>query len=133
MNCRDNSKCPITFSLDTIGDKWSLLVIRDMIFMGKKYYREFINSEEGISTNILADRLQKLEENGVISRVQDENNKKQFVYGLTDKGYDLVPVLLELIQWAAKHDPDTGACADEIAKMNANRDRYIEDLRSRRA
>jgi DNA-binding HxlR family transcriptional regulator len=133
MNCRDNSKCPITYSLDTIGDKWSLLVIRDMVFMGKKYYREFINSEEGISTNILADRLQKLEENGVISKVRDENNKKQFVYGLTDKGYDLVPVLLELIQWAAKHDPDTGACVDEIAKMKANRDQYIEDLRSRQS
>ena len=103
------SGCPIAFALDIFGDRWSLLILRDLIFKGKQRYKDFLSSEEAISTNILADRLMRLEEHGLISKQDDETNKKQFLYAPTEKGLELIPVLLEIVRWSAKHDPKTAA------------------------
>ncbi|MBL7809175.1 MAG: helix-turn-helix transcriptional regulator [Saprospiraceae bacterium] len=100
------STCPIASALDLLGDKWSLLIIRDLAFMGKRTYSEFLASEEKISTNILADRLGWLEENGMVSSQQDASNKKKYNYHLTEKGLDLLPLLLEIIIWSDKHLPE---------------------------
>lgn len=125
------SNCPISFALDLIGDKWSLLILRDIIFFGKKFYHEFVSSEEGISTNILADRLQKLEEQGFLLKRQDEENKKRFIYSPTAKGLDLLPAIIEVVQWSAKYDPNTGAPPNEIKKIKKDRDGYIKAIRAR--
>ena len=106
--CR-RSGCPISFTLDFLGDKWTLLIIRDMVFLGKKYFGEFLESDEKIATNILADRLKRLEEDKIIFKKDNPDNQKKFIYGLTEKGIELVPLLLEMIKWGAKHNPHTAA------------------------
>ncbi len=100
-----SDKCPITFALDIFGDKWSLIIIRDMVFKGKRYYGEFLNSAEKISTNILANRLSQLEAAGLISKTRDTNNQTKYIYRLTPKGQDLLPLLLEMVVWSTKYDP----------------------------
>jgi DNA-binding HxlR family transcriptional regulator len=98
------SDCPVNFALEIFGDKWTFLIIRDLMFKGKHYYGEFLQMEEKIATNILADRLSLLEETGIISRTIDESHNSKKIYGLTPKGIDLLPVLTEVILWSAKHD-----------------------------
>jgi len=102
------SKCPVTFALDRFGDKWSLLVVRDLMFRGRETYGEFLESGEGIATNVLADRLKCLETEGLIEKSRDPKNKRRVLYRLTEKGLDLAPVLLEMMRWSAKYDADTG-------------------------
>lgn len=96
--------CPVAFGLDTFGDRWTLLVIREMMLRGKQTYGEFLAIDENISTNILADRLKHLEAEGIIDRTQDPGNRRSFTYTLTPKGRDLAPVLLEIIRWSGKYD-----------------------------
>ena len=103
------SNCPINFGLETFGDKWTLLVIRDLMFNGKQHYGEILNSDEKISTNILADRIKRLETSGVIEKEIDRNNRRKLIYRLTDKGKDLLPVMLEIIDWSSKHDSFSNA------------------------
>ena len=91
------SQCPISTALDIFGDKWTLLVVRDLLFNEKKTYGEFLDSEEKIATNILADRLALLEMAGIISREKHPDSKLKILYKLTDKGIDLIPVLVEVI------------------------------------
>ena len=99
------SHCPMNFALESLGDRWSLLIVRDMVFSGKKTYGEFLNSEEGIATNILASRLDFLERIDVIKKSPHGEDRRKDIYTLTEKGLDLVPVLFEFIKWSAKHDP----------------------------
>lgn len=122
------SACPINFAQETFGDKWTLLVIRDLMFKGKKYYGEFLESEEKISTNILANRLQKLEENELIVSMIDIKNNSKKVYSLTQKGIDLLPMLLEMIAWSAKYDSGTGTPDEFIKRLNEDRSALIADL-----
>lgn len=122
------SHCPINFSQETFGDKWSLLIIRDLMFKGKKYYSEFLSSEEKISTNILADRLEKLEAIGLISKALDKNNHSKRIYSLTTKGIDLMPMLLEMIAWAAKYDEKTGTPAAFIKKLKTDKHALLQEL-----
>jgi DNA-binding HxlR family transcriptional regulator len=103
------SECPISFALDVFGDKWSLLIMRDMLFEGKSTYHEFLAAEEGIATNILTNRLRMLEERGVITAMR---NGRRRTYRLTDRGIDLLPTLIELTLWSAMHDPDAGSPDD---------------------
>src|SRR5262245_1923447 len=98
------SDCPLNFAIETIGDKWSLIILRDMIFWGKKTYREFLKSDEKIATNILAGRLEYLEKQGFITKSPHATDKRKEVYSLTRKGAELVPVLIELIVWSARND-----------------------------
>jgi DNA-binding HxlR family transcriptional regulator len=97
------SDCPISTALDILGDKWSLLVLRDMIFKGKNTYGDFLSSGEKIATNILADRLATLEGGGIILRKEHPDSKLKILYTLTQKGIDLVPVLVELIIWSEQY------------------------------
>jgi len=122
------SHCPINFAQETFGDKWSLLIIRDLMFKGKKYYGEFLNSDEKISTNILADRLEKLEADGLITKATDKENNSKKIYALTQKGVDLLPMLLEMIAWSAKYDNKTGTPAKFIKRLKEDKDSLIQEL-----
>lgn len=99
------SDCPVSFSLDFIGDKWTLLILRDIIFKGKSTYGEFLSSKEKIATNILADRLNMLEKNGFLTKQVAEDKKSKFVYSITEKGIDLIPVLIEITIWGSVYNP----------------------------
>ena len=124
------SHCPISFALDVFGDHWSLLILRDLILKGKTRYQDFLESEEGISTNILADRLSRLEEHGIISKNDDPTNKKQFLYLPSKKGLGLVPVMLEIIRWSAKYDSKTAAPKEFIQKLKRDRGLMIKEISS---
>jgi DNA-binding HxlR family transcriptional regulator len=99
------SGCPINLSLELFGDRWSLLVLRDMMFGGKRHFRELLRSEEGISSNILADRLRKLMDEGMITRADDPTHKQKAIYSLTEKAIALVPVFAQLGAWGSKYLP----------------------------
>ena len=124
------SDCAISFALDIFGDKWSLLIIRDLIFKGKKTYSEFLLSEERISTNILADRLEMLECAGLIRNRVDRDKKSRYNYELTDKGIDLVPVLLEIVLWSATHDKKTAAPPPIVERIKTDRENFINELKA---
>lgn len=104
-NCR--SHCPINFVLETFGDKWTLLIIRDLMFRGKRTFGEFLASDEGISTNILAERLKRLEQHEIITKATSPDNKSSLIYSLTEKGKDFLPVMMEITAWSARHDAST--------------------------
>lgn len=106
------SDCPLNFGLEIFGDRWSLLIIRDLMFFGKRYYNEFLGSAEEISTNILADRLAMLEKEKIIQKRKDKGHKQKLVYSLTQKGIDLLPVIIEIGLWSEKY----------ASKLNPGRD-----------
>ena len=106
MKESQRSGCPINLSLEVIGDKWSLLVIRDMMFGNRRHFRELLTkSDEGIASNILADRLQRLVEAGLVSRAPDPTHKQKVVYSLTEPAIQLVPVMAALGSWGRRHLP----------------------------
>lgn len=110
------SQCPISTALDIFGDKWSLLILRDLIFNNKNTYGEFLSTDEKIATNILADRLATLEVGGIISKHDHPDSKAKVLYKLTQKGIDLIPVLVELIMWSEKYH-DVHPHAVQFVKM----------------
>lgn len=130
MGCTFRSKCLVSSALDIMGDKWSLLIIRDMLFEHKKTFKDFSSSEEGIATNILSDRLSKLEEFGIISKGKLPDNKKANIYTLTEKGIELMPVLLELLLWSDKNVREYNMTMrkDNLASNRNNKMATIEDL-----
>ncbi len=107
MKRRTKSNCPLCYSLDVFGDKWTLLVIRDLLLGGKRHYGDFLKSSEGISTNILADRLKLLVAQGLVTRTDDPDNRGQAVYAPTGKATALLPVLDARGKWALAHGPRT--------------------------
>lgn len=115
------SDCPINFALEIFGDKWTFLIVRDLIFKGKHFYGEFLLSEEGIATNILSDRLSLLESNGIISKSSDPSHKQKIKYRLTRKGIDLVPLLVEVIMWSAKYDKDSAVDMKFVKSVKRDR------------
>ena len=125
------SGCPISYALEIFGDKWTLLIIRDMLFKQKRRYGQFAESEEKIATNILADRLTKLEVEGLVTRQTDPENGRQIVYALTSKALDLAPMLIEMILWSAKYDPDTAADRGFVRKAKKDREQLVKDVKSR--
>lgn len=100
---KKRSDCPISNSLDVWGDKWSLLIVRDLIFAKQCTYGDFLKSEEKIATNILASRLQMLEENNIITKSDHPDSKAKVLYQLTQKGIDLLPLMIEINLWAEKY------------------------------
>lgn len=124
------SDCPISFALDLFGDKWTLLIIRDLMFKQKRRYGEFAESGEKIATNILADRLAKLEAAELVTRQVDPEHGRQLIYTLTPKGLDLAPMLIEMIVWSAKHDTRTAADRVFIRKAKTDRKQLIKDVLS---
>jgi DNA-binding HxlR family transcriptional regulator len=107
MSQSRRSPCPIACSLDLIGDRWTLLVIRDMMFFKKQRFEEFLESPEEISTNILASRLKSLEEIGLVEKQPYGNHSRRMNYQLTERGKSIRPVLKAMIAWGLKHIPDT--------------------------
>jgi DNA-binding HxlR family transcriptional regulator len=124
------SDCPISFALETFGDTWSLLVMRDLLFGGKRTFGEFLRSEERIATNVLAARLRALEEVGLI---RADGVGRNLRYSLTAKGLDLLPMLLEMVAWSARHDPRTAAPPAFVARIRKDRARLIDELRTQLA
>jgi DNA-binding HxlR family transcriptional regulator len=112
------------------GDRWSLLIVRDLMVRGFRTFRDFHESGEGIATNILADRLRKLEAGGIIIAEVQETDGRRVNYRLTEKGIDLAPVLLELLIWGARHEK-TGACDALIGRIKNNREEVLAEVRRR--
>ena len=115
------SDCPISFALDLFGDRWTLLVVRDLAFKGKNSFSELLASDEGIARNILADRLASLEAEGFVEKLPHPDDGRRSIYELTDRGLGLIPVLVEMIVWSAGEDPQTAA--DKAFVKEARRDR----------
>ena len=127
---KTRSGCPVSISLDVFGDRWSLLIIRDVMVRGYRTFKQFQESGEGIATNILTDRLRKLEAAGIITAEVEERDRRSSSYHLTEKGIDLAPVLLELLIWGARHEK-TGAPCALIADMEKNREQLLAEVQRR--
>lgn len=125
------SDCPINFALEIFGDRWTFLIVRDLMFKGKHFYGEFLLSEEKIATNTLADRLLMLENNGIVSRSSDSSHKQKIMYSLTKKGIDLVPVLVEFIMWSAKYDKDSAVDMMFVKSVKKDKVGLINQISSR--
>lgn len=128
-----DTHCPIAFGLNHFGDRWTLLIIRDLLFKGKRQYREFLEGGEGIATAVLADRLRKLERAGIVTATAGEGRGNPRYYALTPRGKDLLPVMLEMILWSAKHDPRTAAPSSFVNKArkamtSKERTAYLAEL-----
>jgi DNA-binding HxlR family transcriptional regulator len=98
------SHCAVNYGVEVFGDRWSLLIIRDIVFEGKNTYGQFLKSEEGIATNVLASRLAFLEDQGILAKKPNPDDGRKDVYTLTEKGLDLIPIVLNIILWSARHD-----------------------------
>ena len=118
--------CPMTYVLDILGDKWTFLVIRDMLFKCSCRYQHFMDSDEGIATNILADRLKKLAHHGIVEQQKDPTNGRKKIYTLTQKGLDLTPAILHLIKWSGDYDCGTLISEDIKQKLNHHFDECVE-------
>jgi DNA-binding HxlR family transcriptional regulator len=123
------SGCPLNASVEMLGDRWSLLIIRDMMLRGFRTYKEFMECYEGIATNILADRLKKLLRYGIIITERDPTDGRMLIYLLTQKGIDLAPVLTEMVLWVAAHE-DTGN-QPLIRQMRENKAKFLNGVRQR--
>jgi DNA-binding HxlR family transcriptional regulator len=121
------SGCPLNASVEMLGDRWSLLIIRDMMLRGSRTYKEFLECYEGIATNILADRLRKLVAYGIIATEPDPSDGRKVIYLLTAKGIDLAPVLTEMVLWAAAHE-DTGN-QPLIQQMRKDKEKFLAGVR----
>ena len=122
---KQRSTCPISTSLDVLGDKWTLLILRDMVFAGKSTYGQFLQSAEKMATNILADRLAVLEAQGLLTKAVAADKKSKFTYRLTEKGVDTIPIIVELVLWGAKHCP-TIADLNLLEELQAGKDAAVE-------
>ena len=121
------SACPINYAVEVFGDGWTLLVLRDLILHGKRRYSEFLASAEKIASNILAERLKRLEAHGIIERTPDPEDGRRVLYSVTEKGLSLTPVLLEIAAWGATHDRKTGAPDGFVDGFYADREAYYAD------
>jgi DNA-binding HxlR family transcriptional regulator len=125
------SGCPLNASVEMLGDRWSLLIIRDMMLRGFKTYKQFLECYEGIATNILADRLRKLVAYGIISTRPDPSDRRKVIYRLTPKGIDLAPVLTEMVLWAAAHEATGNQALVQL--MRKDKERFVAGVRERLA
>ncbi len=124
------SHCPISYALDFVGDKWTLIVLRDLCLGRKRYFQQFLESDEKIASNILAARLKLFENAGLVTREIDPGHGKRVVYTPTEKALDLMPVLLELLRWGTKYHAKANAPAHIVKGASENRDGLIAELRS---
>lgn len=126
----NRSACPISSSLDLLGDRWSLLILRDMVYFGKKTYGEFLSSGEGIARNILANRLVRLQQSGLIAKMPSLADKRKDEYRLLEAGLDTIPILLDLAQWGARHRKNAQAPKEWIEYVAAHRAELIPLIRT---
>ena len=123
------SGCPLNASVEMLGDRWSLLIIRDMMLQGSRTYKDFLESRERIATNILADRLRRLAADGIITTAPDPSDGRKSVYLLTKKGIDLAPVLTEMVLWAAAHEKTENQAL--VREMRKDKRSFLEGVRRR--
>jgi DNA-binding HxlR family transcriptional regulator len=126
-SARRRSGCPVSAALEVVGDRWSMLIVRDMMVRGYRTFREFQRAGEGIATNILADRLRKLEAGGILMREATAKDGRSTDYRLTEKGISLAPVLLELLVWGARHE-ETDAPCGMVEQMTQNRAAMLAEV-----
>jgi DNA-binding HxlR family transcriptional regulator len=124
------SGCPVSAALELVGDRWSLLIVRDLMVRGYRTFLEFQHAGEGIATNILADRLRRLEAGGIVLREEGTKDGRSANYRLTEKGIALAPVLLELLVWGARHEKTDAPCS-VIEQMSENRAAVLAEVRRR--
>jgi len=124
------SHCPVSLALEAIGDRWSLLILRDLILRGKRRYQEFLSSEEGISTNILAERLVRLEHQGLILKSDDPDDKRQFRYFPTQKALDLLPVIFAMARWSFKYSPHIDPAHPFFQRVKAGERTFMRQILS---
>jgi DNA-binding HxlR family transcriptional regulator len=129
-NAGHRSGCPVNISLEVFGDRWSLLIVRDLMVRGFRAFQDFLDSGEGIATNILSGRLRRLQYSGIVEAERDPHDGRRVNYRLTKKGIDLAPVMLELLIWGAQHE-DTGAPQSVVSEMARNREAVLEETRRR--
>ena len=129
--CR--SGCPIAHALDLVGDRWTLLVLRDLLFGSKRRFTELLASREGIATNVLTDRLRRLEEAGLIAREPDPDDGRKALYRPTEAGVALAPTLIEMVLWGLDHGPKGGSAppAALVERMRTDREALLGELRAR--
>jgi len=125
---KKRSECPISGSLDIFGDKWSLLIIRDLMFSDKCTYNDFLKAGEGIATNILATRLKGLEENGLIEKHAHPDSKAKILYKLTAKGIDLLPIIVEVYVWAEKYMAIPAGLKAIINNAKKDKDGFVKQV-----
>lgn len=123
------SGCPLNASVEMLGDRWSLLILRDMMIRGYGSFNEFLQSDEKIASNILADRLRRLESYGIIATERDASDGRKVIYSLTAKGIDLAPVLTEMVMWAARHE-ETGN-QPLVRQMQSGKEQFLAAVRQR--
>lgn len=123
------SGCPLNASVEMLGDRWSLLIIRDMMLRGSRTYKDFLESHERIATNVLADRLRRLTADGIITTAPDPSDGRKTVYLLTKKGIDLAPVLTEMVLWAAAHEKTENQAL--VREMRKDKKGFLEGVRHR--
>lgn len=126
-----NSGCSIALTTDIIGDRWSLLVLRDMMFHGKKRYCEFLDSNEKIATNILSNRLAELAERGIIAKSRDPDNYRSNLFHLTQRGVGLAPVLFAMATWGAPQLAQTPAQIALLDRINNAPEKLLAEIRAR--
>src|SRR5258708_33976230 len=124
------SDCPLNVSLEIFGDRWTLLIVRDLMLKGRTRFGELLEGGEGIASNILTDRLSRLEAHGLVQRHRDPADARRLTYRLTQRGIDLAPVLFEMILWAAQHE-ETAALPEEVEAMQRDRAGYPAAYRQR--
>ena len=122
------SFCPTNYALEHFGDKWSLLIIRDLMFKGKRHYNEFFEAEERVSTTVLRDKLRSLEQGGIITRGDDPVKRSRIRYSLTEKGIALLPVMIEMILWSSAFDADTATPQESVDRVKQDREGFIAEL-----
>jgi DNA-binding HxlR family transcriptional regulator len=125
MKAAFRSNCPINYSLEMLGDGWSLLIVRDIVYFGKKTYGEFLSSQEGIARNVLAERLSTLIEKDILTKKPHPQDGRKDIYGLSEKGLGLIPILLDLAEWGALHYPESGVPEDWLALVRSRREEII--------
>ena len=123
------SSCPISCGLDVLGDKWTLLFLRDIIFMRMRYFREFLISPEKMASNTHSDRLRKLEAAGMVLRQPDPDNGCRIIYAVTEKGLDLIPAILELLRWGAKHEVENTRHDELVRQFDLNPHKFVAETR----
>ena len=126
-HAKRRSECPLNASVEMLGDRWSLLIIRDMMLRGFRTYKEFLECYEGIATNILADRLRKLVAHGIVTTKMDPSDGRKVIYQLTEKGIDLAPVLTEMVLWAAAHEDTSNQAL--VRQMQKDKKQFVAGVR----
>lgn len=126
----EHSGCPFAFAAEAFGDKWTILILRDVLLFGKKHFDDLLAMHEGIATNILSARLKEMESCGLLVKTEDPDNRRRFIYTPTDKALDLLPAMVAIVEWSSRYDPDTVVTPEQLASFRADPAKAIRDLRA---